>query len=234
MRCEDEALIIVSPFENPGPGRAAAIADELRGKARRAEFKFALDGADGAAPTIQRVAAVEASPVGLARNSSASAPLCVAASDSRRTPTGIERAVADFADHRADGAAAQRFLHRPHQVAAVADRDGQQAFGAKREGVEAGAVRRAALGQRHVLGDPEPDGASAPASPSAKPVAAARWASPAAAISCSAPRASPPPSVVVDAGDAERQSARDRRSIPVVFCKACKFCRALAQLVEHR
>ena len=44
--------------------------------------------ADGAAPTIQRVAAVEASFTGAARNSSASAPLSVAASDSRRTATG--------------------------------------------------------------------------------------------------------------------------------------------------
>jgi hypothetical protein len=36
MRCEDEALIGVSPFQNPGPERAAAVANEVRGKARRA------------------------------------------------------------------------------------------------------------------------------------------------------------------------------------------------------
>ena len=43
--------------------------------------------AEGAAPTIQRVAAVEASVAGAARNRSASAPLSAAASDSRRTAT---------------------------------------------------------------------------------------------------------------------------------------------------
>ena len=43
--------------------------------------------ADGAAPTIQRVAVVEASAAGAARSISASAPLSAAASDSRRTAT---------------------------------------------------------------------------------------------------------------------------------------------------
>ncbi|MBI1202964.1 MAG: hypothetical protein GC182_10670 [Rhodopseudomonas sp.] len=51
--------------------------------------------------------------------------------------------------------AAQGFFHRPQQVAAMADGNGQQAFGIEREGVEAGAIRRAAFGQRHVLGDPD-------------------------------------------------------------------------------
>ena len=77
MRCEQEALIAVTPFENPCAERAAAVADEF------ATAKQAF----GAAPTIQRVAAVEASVDGAQRSSSPSAPLSAAASDSRRRVT---------------------------------------------------------------------------------------------------------------------------------------------------
>ena len=57
----------------------------MRGKAWRAEAMRRRD--EGAAPTIQRVAAVEASFAGAARKSNASAPLSAAASDSRRIAT---------------------------------------------------------------------------------------------------------------------------------------------------
>ena len=50
--------------------------------------------------------------------------------------------------------AAQRLLHRPEQVAPVRS-DHQQPFGRDAEGIEPGAVRRAAFGERHVLGDPD-------------------------------------------------------------------------------
>ena len=43
--------------------------------------------AEGAAPTIQRVAAVEASSAGAARSMSASVPLSAAARESRRVAT---------------------------------------------------------------------------------------------------------------------------------------------------
>jgi hypothetical protein len=62
--------------------------------------------------------------------------------------------VPQFSDHCADGAAAQRFFHRPQQVAHVRDGHCQQAFGRKAKGFQPGPVRRAAFGERHVLGDP--------------------------------------------------------------------------------
>ena len=63
--------------------------------------------------------------------------------------------MAQFADHGADSAATQRFLHGPQKIAAMTGGDGKQPFGRELEGLEAGAVRRAAFGERHVLGDPE-------------------------------------------------------------------------------
>src|SRR5262249_3535512 len=41
MRGEDESLIVVAPFKNPGSGRAVTIADEVCGKAR-SYFPLAL------------------------------------------------------------------------------------------------------------------------------------------------------------------------------------------------
>ena len=68
-------------------GIAAIDAALGGGFARGAPNSKACIGDDGAAPTTQRVAAVEASCTGLARNSSASAPLVAAASESRRIAT---------------------------------------------------------------------------------------------------------------------------------------------------
>ena len=67
----------------------------------------------------------------------------------------VDVAATHFADGGADGAAAQRFLHRPQQIAAVCDADGEQALGREAEGVEPGSVGCAAFGERHVLGDPD-------------------------------------------------------------------------------
>lgn len=63
--------------------------------------------------------------------------------------------MAQFADHGGDGAAAQRLLHRPQQVAGSRGGHRQQALGEKSEGIETGPVGRAAFGERHVLGDPD-------------------------------------------------------------------------------
>ena len=107
-----------------------------------------------AAPTIQRVAAVEASLAGRARNSSASAPLSAAASDSRRSAT-MSISPWRSSPITAPGAAAQRFLHRPQEVAASRGGNRQQPLGGETKRVEAGAVGRAAFGERHVLGEPD-------------------------------------------------------------------------------
>ena len=83
---------------------------------------------------------------------------CAALRRGERQPPhrhAVDFAVAHFADHRVDGAAAQRFFHRPQQVAAMRGGDRHQPLGREAEGIEAGAMRRAAFGERHVLGDPE-------------------------------------------------------------------------------
>ena len=133
---------------------------------------------DGAAPTIQRVAAVEASRAGAGAQQQRQR---AAVGCRKRQPPyrhRVDLAMAQFADHRGDGAAAQRFLHRPQQIARAARRRPSAAARRKAEGIEAGAVRRAAFGERHVLGDPaHARPVRCAASPSAKPVAAARWAS---------------------------------------------------------
>ena len=73
---------------------------------------------DGAPPTIQRVAAVEAS-FGAARSSNASVPLPAAASEPPHRDV-VDSTGTHFTDHRIDGAAAQCFFHCPQQVATCA------------------------------------------------------------------------------------------------------------------
>ncbi len=67
----------------------------------------------------------------------------------------VDCAGAHFADHDIHGAAAQGFFHAPQQVAAMRGAHRHQSFGGEAEGIEAGAMRHAAFGARHVLGNPE-------------------------------------------------------------------------------
>ena len=67
----------------------------------------------------------------------------------------IDAGAARLADHRGDGAAAQRLLHRPQHLALAHGGDGDEPLGREPRLVEAGPIGRAALGERHVLGEPE-------------------------------------------------------------------------------
>jgi len=66
-------------------------------------------------------------------------------------PTGA----ANFPDHRADGAAVQRLLHRPQHVAGFRRGNRHQLLGRQSEIIETGAVKRAVLEEPHLLDDPE-------------------------------------------------------------------------------
>ena len=92
---------------------------------------------------------------GAARSSSASAPLSAAASESRRTatasmlPARISPITAPTARQRSASSIAHSRSRR------CATRHCDQPLGREAEGIEAGAMRRAAFGARHVFGDPE-------------------------------------------------------------------------------
>ena len=106
---------------------------------------------EGAAPTIQRVAAVEAS--GGGRGAQQQCQRAAFGGGEREPPhrDRVDFAGAHFADHRADGAAAQGFFHCPQQVAAMRDAHCHQPFGREAEGIEAGAMRCAAFGDAPCL-----------------------------------------------------------------------------------
>ena len=83
---------------------------------------------------------------------------CVAGGGREREPPRrhlIDAAWANFADHNADGAAAQRFLHRPQHIAPARGGDRDQPLGCDAGAVETGPIGRAILGEREILGDPE-------------------------------------------------------------------------------
>ena len=67
----------------------------------------------------------------------------------------IDAAWTHFADHHADGAATQRFLHRPQRVALARGGNRDQPLGSNPDAVETGPIRRAIFGKREILGDPE-------------------------------------------------------------------------------
>src|SRR5262245_15419976 len=67
----------------------------------------------------------------------------------------IDAAWTHFADHHADGAATQRFLHRPQHVALARGGNRDQPLGSNPDAVETGPIRRAIFGEREILGDPE-------------------------------------------------------------------------------
>lgn len=62
---------------------------------------------------------------------------------------------AEFSDHHADGAAAQRLFHGPQHVPGFRRGNPHQPLGGKPEIVEPGPVGRAVLEKPHVLGDPQ-------------------------------------------------------------------------------
>ena len=67
----------------------------------------------------------------------------------------IDVAWMHFADHHADGAAAQRFFHGPQHVALARGGNRDQSLGSNPDPVETGPMRRAIFGKREILGDPE-------------------------------------------------------------------------------
>ena len=82
----------------------------------------------------------------------------VAGGGREREPSGrhlIDVAWTHFADHHADGAAAQRFFHGPQHVALARGGNRDQPLGSNSDFVEAGPIRRAVFGEREILGDPE-------------------------------------------------------------------------------
>ena len=82
----------------------------------------------------------------------------VAGGGREREPSGrhlIDVAWTHFADHHADGAAAQRFFHGPQHVALARGGNRDQPLGSNPDPVETGPMRRAIFGKREILGDPE-------------------------------------------------------------------------------
>jgi len=67
----------------------------------------------------------------------------------------IDAAWTHFADHHANGAATQRFLHRPQRVALARGGNRDQPLGSNPDAVETGPIRRTIFGEREILGDPE-------------------------------------------------------------------------------
>jgi len=67
----------------------------------------------------------------------------------------IDVAWTHFADHHAEGAAAQRFFHGPQHVALARGGNRDQPLGSDPDAVETGPIRRAIFGEREILGDPE-------------------------------------------------------------------------------
>jgi hypothetical protein len=73
----------------------------------------------------------------------------------RRAQIDAAIGAADLADDRADGAAAQGFLHRPQHVAGFRRGDRHQPLGGEIEFIETGPIRRAVLDEPHVLRNPQ-------------------------------------------------------------------------------
>jgi hypothetical protein len=67
----------------------------------------------------------------------------------------IKACLADFADDSPHAAARKGLLGRPQHVAGFRGRNHDEPFGMKAEIVEPGSIRRPALMERHVLGDPD-------------------------------------------------------------------------------
>ena len=113
MRCEEEALIAVTPSSRIRGGRG--------GCARGARADAAGRGHAGCCAEAPRRRS-SASRRWRARPPARRAAAAPARRCRRRRAKPpqrhrIDRAAAPFADHRANGAAAQRFLHRPQQIA---------------------------------------------------------------------------------------------------------------------
>ena len=104
---------------------------------------------------IQRVAAAEGASSGVVRRMRPSVSPAAAASESRRVATWSMSRARNLADRHADGAAAQRLLHRPQHIAAARGGDRDQPFGSDAGLVETGSIGHAVLGEREILGDPE-------------------------------------------------------------------------------
>jgi len=66
-----------------------------------------------------------------------------------------------FADHGANGAATQRFFHRPQELARPRGGDRDEPFGREAEAIKTAAAGGAAFAERHVLGDPADAGLQA-------------------------------------------------------------------------
>ncbi len=67
----------------------------------------------------------------------------------------VDARPAQLADHHADGAAAQRLLHRPQHVASARGGDHDQPFGREADLMQAGSIGQAVLCERQILGDPD-------------------------------------------------------------------------------
>jgi len=153
-------------------------------------------GCDRAAEIVQRVVAVDTPRAGVARNRMPSAPCAAAASDRRRNvmdsmparrvsaitvPTPRQRSASSIAQHRS----------RSRRTATTISRSGasvnSSSPGPHGAPLSSNAVSSAIQMSVRRFG-------KTPEIPSAKPAAAAMCRSLAAAISCSAPRARPPPS----------------------------------------
>src|SRR5262245_45314429 len=157
MRCELEALLHTVPLHDPGSEMTTAVAYQMRDEARRADAVKSFvalcrkrrrtdDPArrSGGRRIIRRGTQDEAERV--------------AGGGREREPARrhlVDIARAQLADRHADGAAAQRFLHRPQHVAGARGGDRDHMLGRDAGLVETGAVGRAVLGEREILGDPE-------------------------------------------------------------------------------
>ena len=187
---------------------------------RRLRTSSTAKRALGAAPTIQRVAAVEASRGGARAAASASAPLSRCRERQPPQRHRVDLAVAQFADHGANRAAAQRFLHRPQQVAALRGGNRQQALG--REGRRRrGRARRARRFRRAPCPRRSRKRGSVRAPPARAQSPSPRRDGPRSPPRSRAARRAP------DRRRAPRRSPRcraaaraHRRAIPAVFCKA--------------
>ena len=149
----------------------------------------------GAAPTIQRVAAVEASLGGVARSRNASAPLSAAARESRRTATSSIRParISPITTPAARERRASSIAHSRSRRCAtltITNRSGARPKASRPApcGAPFSASAISSAIQKMLRLFP-----ACPAKPKAKPAVAAIWGSPGAAISCRAPRRSPPP-----------------------------------------
>jgi hypothetical protein len=143
------------PLHDPRPDRAATVTRQLHGHLRRTRSGNACPGWSGGGDPAGRGGGGFRSRRGAQQKGAGLAPPGGKREPARSAKIDAAIGVADLPDDRADGAAAQGFLHRPQHVAGFRRGDGHQPLGGKIELIETGSIRRAVLDEPHVLRNPQ-------------------------------------------------------------------------------